>query len=91
MLGDLIKAEAVLLRGLEVDSAFEGAWIGLILVRLMRGDTPGAADAIRGLRRVNAAATLDDWTRLIEANMPAARAPEAVAAFRQAWTAVKGD
>jgi Flp pilus assembly protein TadD len=87
MMGELDKAEAVLLRGLAFDSAFEGAWVGLVLVRMMRGDQAGAVDAARNLRRIAPAATLQDWADVIEANTPPARAGDAVAGFRQAWAA----
>jgi adenylate cyclase len=87
MLGQIDKAEAVLNRGLEMDSAFEGAWVALTLVRMMKSDLAGAAQAVTSLRRLNPATTLELWLRVITENMPAPAAPSAVQGFQTAWNA----
>lgn len=87
MMGEIDKAEAVIDRGLELDPAFEGAWVALTLIRMMKGDVAGAAQAVRALRPLNPALDLDAWLKVIAANMPAAAAETAIAGFTTAWKA----
>jgi TolB-like protein len=87
MLGEVDRAETVLTRGLEMDSAFEAAWVALSLIRMLKGDLAGAAEAVRSLKAVNPEAGFEAWMKVIEDNMPEGARAAALEGFKAAWAA----
>jgi hypothetical protein len=70
-----------------MDSAFEAAWVALSLIRMLKGDLAGAAEAVRSLKAVNPEAGFEAWMKVIEDNMPEGARAAALEGFKAAWAA----